>query len=190
MNTQYPVQPTQPKTAKRKMNWFDNSLVSTATQAVTVCPAKIWNIQKIYCNSPPPPPLYSHNDTHTFFGQIITQKEKREGVERERKKLNKTKWNSLTEEGEREHFNIKDNRNKERLQDRVCEGEQAKREKDMACQFDINSLDCICVADICKSVLPSQKEHFGYPLHTSTTSTNYILPIHNCHFRYPQRHSS
>ena len=41
MNTQYPVQPTQPKTAKRKMNWFDNSLVSTATQAVTVCPAKI-----------------------------------------------------------------------------------------------------------------------------------------------------
>ena len=38
----------------------------------------------------------------------------------------------------------------------------------MASRFDINSLDWICVADICNSVLPSQKEHFGYPqLHSS-----------------------
>ena len=38
----------------------------------------------------------------------------------------------------------------------------------MASRIDINSLDWICVADICNSVSPSQKEHFRYPqLHSS-----------------------
>ena len=38
----------------------------------------------------------------------------------------------------------------------------------MASRFDINSLDWICVADICNSVSPSQNSHFGYPqLHSS-----------------------